>query len=400
MKRWIPAFAGMTVLLFIGTAGAQVRSGIDELERSNFALLEGRNVALITNQTGVNAEGESTVDVLRRAKRVNLICVMSPEHGFRGTIEHGQNVSDSSDTVTGLPFYSLYGATTRPTDKMLEGVDTIVFDMQDIGTRFYTYITTMGMALEEAARHKIWFVVLDRPNPIRGDIMEGDVLDADIKRMTGYFEIPVRHGLTVGELARWMNRVRGFKAAVKIVPVKRWRRSLWFDETGLPFVPPSPNIRSLTGALVYPGIGCFEATNVSVGRGTDTPFELFGAPWINGKALCARLREKNFPGVLFEPVTFTPKADLYEGQSCGGVRIIVTNRNTIRPFRIFLEAFRFIAEEYAKDFKPEWEEVRVVTGSNALRQAVEGKISFEDLFVHYDQAVATFYEHITPFYLY
>jgi uncharacterized protein YbbC (DUF1343 family) len=348
----------------------------------------------------LDGDGTSTVDILHGSARCTLVKILTPEHGFRGTAEHGEEVADSIDVKTGLPVISLYGPTRRPTDQMLRDVDTIVFDIQDVGTRFYTYITTMGMALEEAAKRHIRFVVLDRPNPIRGDILEGDILDPDIKRMTGYFTIPIRHGFTVGELAAWINDAHELKADLHIVQLKKWKRHLWFDQTGLRFTPPSPNIPTLVSALLYSGIGCFEATNVAVGRGTETPFQIFGAPWINGKALAAYLREKNIPGVLFEPVQFSPSDDIYKGEECNGVKIIVTDRNRVRPFRIFVYSFLYLIQTYPNDFKPIWEEIRVVTGSDALRQTAEGYLSPEDLFKQYNEIIESFQNDASAFYLY
>ncbi|OVE77558.1 hypothetical protein BVX98_02420, partial [bacterium F11] len=228
--------------------------------------------------------GKSTVDLLHRSKEVNLRCILTPEHGFRGIDEHGKKVTDGRDPKTGLPIFSLYGETTRPTDSMLSGIDTLVYDIQDVGVRFYTYIATMAQAMEEAAERDLQFVVLDRPNPIRGDIMEGDLLDPDIQRMTGYLPIPVRYGLTPAELAVWIKETHNVKVNLKIIRMKEWKRDLWFDQTYLKFVPPSPNIVDLVGALLYSGIGCFEATNISVGRGTKKPFHQFGAPWIKEKS--------------------------------------------------------------------------------------------------------------------
>lgn len=399
--RTLKAISPLLILFFLSpSVFAQVSLGIDELQKSKFEELQGRRVALITNQTGVDRDGDSTVDILLAAPYVKLVCVLSPEHGFRGVDKHGETVKDWIDSTSKLPIYSLYGSTNRPTTAMLKNVDTIVFDIQDIGTRFYTYITTMGMALEEAAKRKLRFVVLDRPNPIRGDMIEGDVLDADIHRMTGYFQIPVRHGLTIGELALWMNEIQNIHADLRVIPMRRWERKQWFDHTGLAFIPPSPNIRSITAALLYVGVGCFEATNVAVGRGTETPFEIFGAPWIKGNALAAFLREKNFPGVLFEPVEFTPKDDQYAGQLCQGVRIIVTNRAQIQPFQIFVQSFLFLHKTYPKEFKPEWEEVRVVSGSNKLREAAEGRLTTEELQSAYEESLRTFHEQILPFFLY
>lgn len=379
---------------------AKVKLGIDVLEEAKFESLKDANVALITNHTGLNSEGVSTVELLSSSDRLRLRSILTPEHGFKGQIEHGQLVDDGMDETQQIPIYSLYGQTTRPTAQMLKGIDTIVYDIQDIGTRFYTYITTMAQALEEAAKHKVRFVVLDRPNPIRGDIIEGDILDPDIRRMTGYLQIPVRYGLTIGELAEWYNRTAGLGAKITVIKMKKWKRRDWYDQTRLEFIPPSPNIPKLSAAVLYPGIGSFEATNISVGRGTDSPFELFGAPWIKGEALCAWMRGLKLPGVLFEPVEFTPAKDIYMAEKCQGVRLIVTDRDLIRPFTIFVHAFFFLYQNYPSDFKPEWEEVRVVTGSNKLRQVAENNGNVQDLLNEYHLAVQEFRRKATSFYLY
>lgn len=393
------ALAAMALLL--GSAvQARTRLGIDVLQNEDFKTLDGMRVALITNHTGVDGRGRSTVDILHRAKNVKLVRILTPEHGFRGDAEHGINVTDSVDPETGLPVFSLYGATKRPTDEMLQDIDAVVFDIQDIGTRFYTYITTMGMAMEEAALRKIKFVVLDRPNPIRGDVIEGDLLDADIKRMTGYFSIPTRHGFTVGELANWMNQTRQLGADLVIVQMKKWKRDLWFSQTGLAFIPPSPNIPSLAAAILYPGVGSFEATNVAVGRGTQMPFEVIGAPWMNSLALCAYLREQNLPGVVFETMKFIPEKDVYKDAECQGVRVIVTDRDQVRSLDVFVHAFIFLIKNHPDEFKPEWEEVRVVTGSNRLRETADGRGTLDELLQHYRTVSEAFRASVAPSYLY
>jgi uncharacterized protein YbbC (DUF1343 family) len=397
---WRRSFLVAALLALPTAAQARVETGLDVLVQTGFKTLQGRRVALITNQTGVDIHGESDVDLLRKARGVRLVAVLSPEHGFRGDVADGVHIANTTDPVSGLPVFALYGDSYRPTDAMLKNVDTIVFDIQDIGTRFYTYITTMGMALEEASKRHIRFVVLDRPNPVRGDIIEGDVLDSDIRRMTGYFEIPVRHGMTVGEIARWMNKTRHLNAELEIVKMRKWKRADWYTETGLPFVPPSPNIPRPQTALLYAGIGCFEATGISVGRGTDTPFEVFGAPGIDGKGLAAHLREQDFPGVLFEPVVFTPKKDAHAGQVCEGVRLIVTDRNTFRPFDVFVTAFLYLNRTSPDILKPEWEEVRVVTGSNRLKEAAAGNWRLDDLLDYYHDRSEEFSKAVAPFRLY
>ena len=302
--------------------------GIDVLVRDDFALLRGQKVGLITNHTGLDRFGRSTVSLFHDSPNVELVVLFAPEHGIRGTFD--QHVADSTDERTGLRVYSLYGETRRPTAEMLEGVDTLVFDIQDIGTRFYTYIATMGMAMEEAAKRDIRFVVLDRPNPITGVRVFGPMSDRT-GEFTAYHRLPLVHGMTVGELARMFNEMRKIGADLKVVQMEGWKRSMWLDETLLTWVDPSPNMRSLTQATLYPAIGMIEACNVSVGRGTDTPFERFGAPWIDGRKLAAKLNSLGLAGVRFLPYRFTPMSSKFAGKECGGVQIVLTDRNAFDP---------------------------------------------------------------------
>jgi len=257
-----------------------------------FAPLAGMRVGLITNHTGRDAEGRRTIDLLRRAPGVTLKVIFGPEHGLTGAAAEGARVASGRDPATQLPVYSLYGRTTRPADKMLEGLDALVFDIQDAGVRFYTYITTLGYAMEAAAQKGIPFYVLDRPNPINGFSVQGPVLDKDLTSFVGYFPMPVRHGMTVGELAEMFNRENKIGAKLHIIKMQDWVRTDWFDETGLPWVGPSPNLRTLTEATLYPGVAMVEGANVSVGRGTDTPFELLGARWIHSQKLATHLNER------------------------------------------------------------------------------------------------------------
>ncbi|HKP11814.1 MAG TPA: exo-beta-N-acetylmuramidase NamZ domain-containing protein, partial [Blastocatellia bacterium] len=313
-----------------------VLTGIDVLDRDGFKALEGRRVGLITNHTGLDREGRSTVDRLAAAKGVKLVALFSPEHGLRGVED--ANVKSERDEKTGLPVYSLYdSATRRPTEQMLGGVDTLVFDIQDVGARFYTYTTTMLYAMEEAARHKIKFVVLDRPNPINGYDIEGPVNDGDLLSFTSPHTIPVRHGMTMGELAMLFNGERKVGADLTVIKMEGWRRADYFDATSLVWVNPSPNMRSLTEALLYPGIGMLETTNISVGRGTDTPFEVLGAPWVEPRQLSDALNRAGLAGVRFVPVRFTPKSSKFAGESCGGVNIVLTDRGSFRPVTVGLE---------------------------------------------------------------
>src|SRR5581483_2880797 len=291
-----------------------VSTGIDVLQRGGFVPLRGRRVGLITNHTGLNREGHATADLLHAAPNLQLAALFGPEHGIRGALD--EHVPDMKDEATGLPVYSLYGARNRPTAEQLAGLDTLVFDIQDIGTRFYTYISTLGLTLEEAAKHGLRYVVLDRPNPLGGLEVEGPLADADQLSFTAYHRLPIRHGMTVGELARLFNAEKKLGADLQVILVEGWRRADFWDATNLTWVNPSPNMRSLTEALLYPGIGLLETTNISVGRGTDTPFEIFGAPWLDGRRLAAALNAREAPGVRFVPVRFTPKSSVYAGQAC------------------------------------------------------------------------------------
>jgi len=323
-------------------------NGIDTLARDGFALLKGRRVGLITNQTGRDREGRSTIDLLHQAPDVKLVALFSPEHGIRGVAD--ENIADSVDEKTGLPIYSLYGATRKPTREMLKDVDTLVYDIQDVGARFYTYISTLGLAMEEAAKNKIKFVVLDRVNPINGVEVEGPLADADKLSFTAYYQLPVRHAMTVGELALLFNGERQINADLQVVRVENWRRESWFDETGLVWVNPSPNMRSLTEATLYPGIGLLETTNVSVGRGTDTPFEVVGAPWIDGRRLATGLNGTRLPGVRFVPVRFTPRSSVHKDAECGGINIVITDRAQFEPITTGLEIAAQLLKLYPKDF--------------------------------------------------
>jgi uncharacterized protein YbbC (DUF1343 family)/CubicO group peptidase (beta-lactamase class C family) len=319
-----------------GTPTTHVLTGIDVLRRDGFAPLQGRKVGLITNHTGRAADGTPTIDLLHKAPGLSLVALFSPEHGIRGVLDV-ENVASSKDETTGLPIHSLYGETRRPTDAMLQGIDTLVLDLQDVGARFYTYATTMGYVLEEAAKRKIRVVVLDRPNPIGGWQIEGPLPDPDLLSMIAYMPMPIRHGLTLGELALLFNGERAIGADVSVIRLEGWRRDQWFDQTSLPWVNPSPNMRSLTQATLYPGIGAIEYANISVGRGTDQPFEQIGAPWIDGVRLAEALNARRLPGIRFYPVEFTPASSVHAGQRCQGVFFVVTSRDALQPARVGLE---------------------------------------------------------------
>ena len=322
-----------------GDSGASVETpvwtGLDVLREEGFVRLAGAHVGLVTNQTGRARDGATTIDLLHEAPGVELVALFSPEHGIRGVLDGP--VSSNLDTRTGLPIHSLYGETRRPTAGMLQGLDTMVVDLQDIGARFYTYATTMAYVLEEAVARGLRVVVLDRPNPIGGVAVEGPILEESATGFTGYFSAPVRHGLTLGELARLFNTERGIAAELEVVAMRGWRRRTWFDQTGLTWVNPSPNMRNLHQALLYPGVGAIEGTNLSVGRGTDTPFEQIGAPWIDGRELARELNTRRVPGVRVYPLRFSPDSSRFAGELCEGVFFVVTDRDALRPVRLGVE---------------------------------------------------------------
>jgi uncharacterized protein YbbC (DUF1343 family) len=313
-----------------------VVTGIDVLRGEGFERLKGRRVGLVTNHTGRARDGAPTIDLCHAAMGLTLVALFSPEHDIRGVMD--EKVASSVDEMTGLTIHSLYGDTQRPTEEMLKGIDTLVFDIQDVGTRFYTYLTTLAYVLEEAAPRGIEVVVLDRPNPINGWQIEGPPLDAELLSFVGYFApMPVRHGMTIGELARLFNAEKKIGAKLTVVEMQGWSRDAWFDTTGQPWTNPSPNMRNLLQATLYPGIGAIEYGNVSVGRGTDTPFEQLGAPWISGVALADALNARALPGIAFYPVSFTPTASKYAGERCEGVFLVVTDRQALRPVRVGAE---------------------------------------------------------------
>jgi len=321
----LPVRAGGRVRFTFG--GTDTNNGVDHLEGQQFAPLRGMRVGLITNHTGIDRAWNPTIDVLRSAPGITLVALFSPEHGIRGTVD--AKIGDTVDPVSGLPIYSLYGETRKPKSEELAGLDALVFDIQDVGTRFYTYIATMGLAMEAAAAAHIKFIVLDRVNPIDGVAVEGPLLHGD-EAFIAWHSLPIRHGMTVGELARMFNEERHIGADLTVIPLQRWRRELWMDTAGLPWINTSPNMRSLTEAALYPGIGIVESA-VSVGRGTETPFEVVGAPYVDGATLARELTAMSLPGVHFEPAEFTPVSSMFAKQRCGGARMNITDRNALHP---------------------------------------------------------------------
>jgi len=316
----------------MGVKRVRVKAGVEVLSRRSFEIIKDKRVGLVTNQTGVTESLRHVVDILYESPEIKLTALFGPEHGIRGDLQDGHVVESYADRRTGVPVYSLYGETKKPTMDMLSNVDVLLFDIQDVGARYYTYIYTMSYAMEAAAEAGIPFIVFDRPNPINGVSVEGNILNPEFKSFVGRYPIPVRHGMTVGELAMLFNVEYGIEADLKVVRMEGWLRDMWFDETGLVWVQPSPNIPTLETATVYPGTCLLEGTNVSEGRGTTRPFELFGAPWIDSSGLIAELRSGKLPGALFREAYFTPAFSKYSGQRCSGVQVHVTERDAFRPF--------------------------------------------------------------------
>ncbi|HEY6249479.1 MAG TPA: DUF1343 domain-containing protein, partial [Candidatus Angelobacter sp.] len=351
--------AGKEVTTATGKAlNRHVLTGIDVLEQGSFAQLkEGKEritIGLLTNQTGLDAQGKRTIDILAAVPGIKLAAIFSPEHGIFGALDTTK-IDNSIDAVTGVQVYSLYGSTDakrRPPVEVLKTLDVLVVDIQDAGVRFYTYETTLGYMLEAAAESNIEVVVLDRPNPITGSLIQGPVSASDFKRtFTNYYPLPVRHGMTLGELAEFFNVERKIGAHLRVISMEGWRRDDWFDSTGINWINPSPNLRSVNEAALYPGVALIEGTNISVGRGTDTPFEVIGAPWIDSGVLTRFLNARRIPGLRFTPATFTPVSGPYANRSCGGVSILVTERNLLDSPEAGLELASALRTLYPRDWK-------------------------------------------------
>lgn len=347
-NRFLPVFLFAVALTLTLAAAARkfaqpdalqavehTQTGIDVLEDQNFAPLRGKRIGLITNQTGVDSQGRRTIDVLAHADGVKLIALFSPEHGIEGKVD--ATVGNATDAATGLPIYSLYGNTKRPTEQMLQGIDALLFDIQGAGVRFYTFITTMGYCMEAASKHGIAFFVLDRPDPLGGEKIQGPMLDPERMSFVGYFPMPVIYGMTLGELAQMFNVENKTRVQLHVITMNNWHRRQTYDQTGLKWIPPSPNLRTLNEVFLYPGIEVLQPAGVSVGRGTDAPFEQVGAPWIHADELLKNLTLRQIPGARFTPASFTPTSGLYSGEACEGVKLEITDRDTFDSIRVGLE---------------------------------------------------------------
>jgi uncharacterized protein YbbC (DUF1343 family) len=346
----------------------EVLTGLDVAAADGFARFQGRRVGLITNHTGLSRDGERNIDLMRAAG-VNLVAIFSPEHGLSGT-EESSDIDDSRDEASGVPIRSLYtSAGRRPTEEMLSDVDVLVFDIQDVGARFYTYMCTMLYAMEEAAHNGIPFVVLDRPNPVTGVHVDGPMLDPENESFIGCFPLPLRHGMTLGEIATMANAERKMGADLEVVRMDGWQRGDWFDSTGLVWVNPSPNIRSLNAALLYPGLALLEASsNYSVGRGTDSPFEQIGAAWIDGAALAHYLNERKIPGIRVYPTRFRPTAPPLTGQLVAGIRFVITDRDIVDTEVLGVELASALDELHAGHV--EWAPNRRLIGNDQTLEAL------------------------------
>jgi uncharacterized protein YbbC (DUF1343 family) len=336
-----------------------VTNGIDVLEAHNFDVLQApdrkKRVGVVTNQTGVDAQGRRTIDVLAQAPGISLNAIFSPEHGVTGTLDT-TDVNNSKDSATGIPVYSVYGASDaarRPPPGVMKNLDAVVVDIQDAGARFYTYETTLGYFLEAAAKVGVEVIVLDRPDPITGSFVQGPVSDPGRENFTNYGQVPIRQGMTMGELAKMFNTEHNINAKLTVIPMEGWQRGDWFDATGLTWISPSPNLRTMTEAALYTGVAVVEGTNVSVGRGTDTPFELLGSPWIKSRELAAYLNARGIAGVRFVPVSFTPTGSTYSGQKCEGVNIVLTDRDGLDAPELGMELASALRKLYPADYKIE-----------------------------------------------
>ena len=369
-----PATTGSPTAMPGGVPATVVAVGADVLLRDSLHVLTGKRVGLITNHTGRNARGETSIDMLYRAPGVKLVALFGPEHGIRGAADAGEKVDSSIDERTGLPVRSLYGATRIPTAEMLADIDVLVYDIQDVGARVYTYPWTMALAAEAAGKLGKRFVVLDRPDPIRADRVEGGMLDTAFRSFVGQYPVALRYGMTPGELMRYLVATGQVKADVTVIPMAGYRRSMWWEETGLPWIDPSPNLRSIDAAVLYTGTVFFEGTNLSEGRGTDIPFQLVGAGWLDAPAVAAALNARGLPGVRFSATTRTvAKGQKWGEQTIPMVRVDVTDRNAVRPIDVGAYMLLETWSRHGPSGDMKWNVAHLdrLFGSTRLRTAVE-----------------------------
>lgn len=398
MIRRICSLSLLLVLAAVPAFG-QTIAGLEVLLTEQQALVAGKRVGLITNHTGVDRQMNHAIDLIRKAPGARLTALFAPEHGIRGLVQAGGKVADTVDERSGVKVYSLYGAVRRPTPEMLAEVDVLVYDIQDVGARFYTFISTMGEGMDAAAEKGIPFIVLDRPNPLADLRVEGRMMDMSYKSFVGAYPIPARFGMTPGELAGFYRDRMEKKVDLKVVKMRNWKRSTWYDQTGLAWIPPSPNIPSLTAAIVYPGTCLIEGTNVSEGRGTTTPFEIIGAPWIDGYKLADELRKANLPGILFRPAGFTPTFSKYQGEVCQGVQLHVVDRDRFEPVRTALHLLKALKQLWPDKFQ--WRSsLDRLSGSDDVRLALDRGDTPEQIVESWSAALKEYEEVRRGYFLY
>jgi len=396
----LSAFSVLLLTPGVSAAASMTLTGLDVLEREDFAGLKGKRVGIITNHSSVDLRGKNAEDALWESKKVNIAAIFSPEHGFRGSEEGGVIINNSTDPVTGIPIYSLYGKNKRPSPEMLKGIDVLVFDIQDIGARFYTYLTTMGYAMEEAAKSGIEFMVLDRPNPVGGDIVEGPTLDPEVNFFTAYLAVPTRHAFTAGEMALFHKDFKKLDLKLTVVKMENWTRNMFFDETGIVWTNPSPNIREVNAEILYPGLGCFEATNVSVGRGTASPFLWFGAPWMKAEKIAKKLASSPLRGVNFRVEERTPDKDIYAGKKCQGIAMDIKDPSAVKALDIFVHAVYYLRMYNKKDFELRSVEIKKMTGNSRLYDMLEAGESPNAIIAGFEKDNAPFREQRRKYLLY
>tara|TARA_B100001123_G_scaffold41122_1_gene42268 strand:- start:5453 stop:6727 length:1275 start_codon:yes stop_codon:yes gene_type:complete len=384
----------------------QVRSGIEVLLSDSLHLVQGKTVGLLTNHTGIYWTGDgivgSTIDALYEANNVDLVALYAPEHGIRGQEQAGAAIDSGRDERTGVPIHSLYGEVRKPTPAMLEGVGVLLFDMQDIGARYYTYVSTMALAMEAAGEQDIPFIVLDRPNPVRGDVVQGNLLKPGYETFVGMYPVPMRHGMTAGELAQLYVGEFGLEVDLHVVPLDGWTRDMTFDQTQLPWVPPSPNMPSLESALAYPGTCLFEGTPISVGRGTDRAFQWVGAPWLDGVQLAESLNGYGINGVRFESTTFTPRNAgdrKFEGQEVSGVLLIPESTDydaSKAAVAMLLETYSMSGDNWL------WADAHFdrLAGTDSLRLSIEADADFAELISAWESENQAFEQLRSPYLIY
>ena len=394
--------AVLSTLILLGSVlQSPVLPGLETFLADVPAQLKGKRVGLITNHSAVDRDKRLAIDLIAAHKDLKLVALLAPEHGIRGTVMDGVRIENETDPKTGIPIHSLYLSEDRgPTPAMLKDVDVLIYDLQEVGGRTWTYVSTMGLSMQAAAKKGIPFVVLDRPNPIGGEIVEGALLDPKFRTFVGMYPIPARHGMTVGELATFINKTEKLGVDLIVAKVANWKRSQWMDDAGLPWVNPSPNLRSLAALTSYPGSVYFEGTNLTEGRGTDRPFEQIGASWLKAEQVAATMNEKRLPGIRFEAITMDvlPTAAKFKGQTIPAIRFAVTDRKAYRPVRTMLILIDEIRRQHPKDFA--WSgTIDRLTGSDRVRLAIEGG-TLPALLEEWDRQAAAWLESRKPYLLY